>query len=79
MISSETFLTTTTYQLYAFQGHYCDFFHIIGGTLAAMSDDRNEVTSGATGSRNCATMSKFVAFLWSWLMFLLDQSTNDDV
>ena len=26
MISSETFLTTTTYQLYAFQGHYCDFF-----------------------------------------------------
>jgi len=54
--------------------------HVVkGGTLAAMSDDRNEVTSGATGSRNCATMSKFVAFLWSWLMFLLYQSTNNDV
>merc|ERR1712107_625008 len=38
--------------------------HVVkGGTLAAMSDDRNEITSGAAGSH--VTMSKFFfTLLW---------------
>ena len=50
----------------------------VGGTLAAMSDDRNEITSAAAGSH--VTMSKFFfTLLWPLtIRFLFYPSTNSN-